>query len=45
MTLILVGLLCFVFLTGMSFLFVASDNILDVGDENWYNNKANSKNQ
>ena len=45
MTLILGWLLCFVFLTGMSFLFVASDNILDEGDYNWYDNQANSKNQ
>jgi hypothetical protein len=33
------------FLTGMSFLFVASDNILDEGDDNWYDDQANSKNQ
>ena len=26
---------------GMSFLFVASDNILDEGDENWYDNQTN----
>ena len=30
---------------GMSFLFVASDNILDEGDDNWYDDQANSKNQ
>ena len=30
---------------GMSFLFVASDNILDEGDDNWYDDKANNKNQ
>jgi hypothetical protein len=29
----------------MSLLFVASDNILDEGDENWYDNQANSKNK
>ena len=46
MTLILtVGMFIFMFLTGMSFLFVASDNILDEGDDNWYDNKENSKNQ
>ena len=26
---------------GMSFLFVASDNILDEGDENFYNDEVN----
>jgi len=26
---------------GMSFLFAASDNILDEGDENWYDNQTN----
>jgi len=26
---------------GMSFLFVASDNILDEGDKNWYDNQVN----
>ena len=28
---------------GMSFLFVASDNILDEGDKNWYDNQTNSE--
>ncbi len=28
-------------MTGMSFLFVASDNILDEGDENFYNDGVN----
>ncbi len=45
MTFIITSLLCFMFLTGMSFLFVASDNILDEGDDNWYDDQANSKNQ
>jgi len=26
-------------------LFFASDHILDEGDENWYDNQANSKNK
>jgi len=26
---------------GMSFLFVASDNILDEGNKNWYDNQVN----
>ena len=38
---IAVSLLIFLLLIGMSFLFVASDNILDEGDENWYDNKTN----
>ena len=41
MTFIITSLLCFMFLTGMSFLFVASDNILDEGDENFYNDGVN----
>ena len=46
MTLILtVGMFIVLFLSGVSFLFVASDNILDEGDENWYDNQANSKNK
>ena len=40
-----VSLLIFLLLIGMSFLFVASDNILDEGDKNWYDNQANSKNK
>ena len=44
-SIIAVSLLIFLLLIGMSFLFVASDNILDEGDDNWYDNKANSKNQ
>jgi hypothetical protein len=36
-----VSLLIFLLLIGMSFLFVASDNILDEGDENWYDNQTN----
>ena len=46
MTLILtVGLFIVLFLSGVGLLFVASDNILDEGDENWYDNQANSKNK
>ena len=42
MTLILtMGMLIFLSLIGMSFLFVASDNILDEGDENFYNDGVN----
>ena len=42
MTLILtMGMLIFLLLIGMSFLFVASDNILDEGDENFYNDGVN----
>ena len=44
MTLILtVGMFIvpFLLLIGMSFLFVASDNILDEGDKKWYDNQAN----
>jgi hypothetical protein len=46
MTLILtVGMFIILFLSGVGLLFFASDNILDEGDDNWYDNKANSKNQ
>ena len=46
MTLIFtVGMFIVLFLSGVGLLFFASDNILDEGDENWYDNKANSKNQ
>jgi hypothetical protein len=38
---IAVSLLIFLLLIGMSFLFVASDHILDEGDENWYDNQTN----
>ena len=38
---IAVSLLIFLLLIGMSFLFVASDNILDEGDVNWYDNQTN----
>ena len=42
MTLILtMGMLIFLLLIEMSFLFVASDNILDEGDENFYNDGVN----
>ena len=42
MTLILtMGMLIFLLLIGMSFLFVASDNILDEGDKNFYNDGVN----
>ena len=42
MTLIFtMGMLIFLLLIGMSFLFVASDNILDEGDENFYNDGVN----
>ena len=42
MTLILtMGMFIFLLFIGMSFLFVASDNILDEGDENFYNNGVN----
>ena len=42
MTLILtMGMFIFLLLIGMSFLFVASDNILDEGDENFYNDGVN----
>jgi len=41
MTLILMSLLGFLFFSGMSFLFIASDHILDEGDENWYDNQTN----
>ena len=40
-SIIAVSLLIFLLLIGMSFLFVASDNILDEGDENWYDNQTN----
>ena len=37
MTLILtVGMFIVLFLSGVGLLFFASDNILDEGDENWY---------
>ena len=39
-TLIALGVLIMI---GMSFLFVASDNILDEGDKNWYDNQTNSE--
>ena len=42
-SIIAVSLLIFLLLIGMSFLFVASDNILDEGDKNWYDNQANSE--
>ena len=46
MTLIFtVGMFIVLFLSGVGLLFFASDNILDEGDENWYDNQANSKNQ
>ena len=46
MTLILtVGMFIVLFLSGVGLLFFASDNILDEGDENWYDNQVNSKNQ
>ena len=46
MTLILtVGMFIILFLSGVGLLFFASDNILDEGDDNWYDNQANSKNQ
>jgi hypothetical protein len=35
----------FSFIDWNEFLICASDNILDEGDENWYDNQANSKNQ
>lgn len=41
MTLILMSLLGFLFFSGVSLLFFASDHILDEGDENWYDNQAN----
>ena len=42
MTLILtMGMFIFLLLIGMSFLFVLSDNILDEGDENFYNDGVN----
>ena len=34
-------LLAVLIIVGMSFLFVASDNILDEGDENFYNDGVN----
>jgi len=40
-SIIAVSLLIFLLLIGMSFLFVASDNILDEGDKKWYDNQAN----
>ena len=46
MTLILtVGMFIVLFLSGVGLLFFASDNILDEGDENWYDNQTNSKNK
>ena len=46
MTLIFtVGMFIVLFLSGVGLLFFASDNILDEGDENWYDNQVNSKNQ
>jgi hypothetical protein len=39
------SLLGFLLFSGMSLLFIASDNILDEGDENWYNNQVNNKNK
>jgi hypothetical protein len=46
MTLIFtVGMFIVLFLSGVGLLFFASDNILDEGDENWYDNQANSKNK
>ena len=44
-SIISVSLLIFLLLIGVGLLFFASDNILDEGDENWYDNQANSKNQ
>ena len=35
------SLLGFLFFSVMSFLFIASDHILDEGDENWYDNQTN----
>lgn len=34
-------LLAVLIMVGWSFLFVASDNILDEGDENFYNDRVN----
>ena len=42
MTLILtVAMFIVLFLSGVGLLFFASDNILDEGDENWYDNQTN----